>query len=705
MTPSLERNPREWALEALVREVKSFITEPDIDRLLVLITESAKRLTNARYAAVGLFGEAGEVMTNFIAAGMDEETKARISRPPTGKGLLGAIPSDGSLLRLSDLTQHPAFRGFPPGHPSMRSFLGISLLAHGRLFGRLYLADKCGSDGTVIDFTELDEDIVTLLASHAGAAIENCLLLQSIKRRKERHKRTLASLPVSVVQVTRDLAIHLANRTLCELIQVQEADLLGRPLLQVLPVNQLASFLAPLQEGSRDITTLEIECAIPDKTPGQHTPRLLSFTATSVGEGEQFQIVLVIQDRTEFKRLEDQFRQSQKLELVGTLAGGIAHDFNNILTIISGHSQLASMKAKPGDPIHADLERITQAAARAAGLTHQLLAFCRAQIVQRKAVNLNRVIEQLSDMLKRLIGEDIVFQMELAPELRSIQTDPVQMEQVILNLVINARQAMSKGGLLTLRTRNVEIPDPLRIQGSQIPAGSYVQLVVQDTGCGMSQDILDHIFEPFFTTKPPGEGTGLGLSTVYGIVEHNRGFIVPTSAPGRGTTFTLTFPAVECTPDAERASRSSAIPERHGQETILLVEDELGIRALLTDILTFHGYRVLEAPSPGEAVELSQHHPGSIDLLITDVVMPELSGWEVAEYFLTHHPRIKILLISGYPAERAIRHAPEQCPTGQRNKPTNGPISLDDFSPRVSYLQKPFSPQQLVTEIQRLLST
>ncbi|RMH37575.1 MAG: response regulator [Nitrospirae bacterium] len=700
LSMTLDHLTREQALEVLVRDVRAFIGERDLPRLLGLIIESARRLTSARYAAVGLVDEAEKQIGTFIASGLDEATQVAIGHPPTGNGLLGAIPSDGSPLRLHELTRHPSFRGFPSAHPPMRSFLGIALHAHDRVFGRLYLADKQGSDGMIIDFTQLDEAIITLLAAHAGAAIENCLLLQSIHRQTREYQQTLASLPVSVVQMTRELVIRSVNHTFCHLLQARDSDLIGRHLGEVLPVKDLLAFLAPFQSQPRSVATVELEWWVPRRDSDGADERLLSCSATSVEDQDTRQIVLVIQDRTEFRNLENQARQSQKLEMIGTLAGGIAHDFNNILTIISGYSQMASMKVPPRDPVYHDLERIIQATDRASALTQQLLAFCRAQVMQRKALNINQVIEQLSHMLNRIIGEDIEYAVELEPAVNSITADPVQIEQVVLNLVINARQAMPYGGRLMLRTRNIQIPQPLYARGEHIPAGDYVQVDIADTGSGMSEETMDRIFEPFFTTKEPGEGTGLGLSTVYGIVKQSQGFIVVSSALGRGSTFTMYFPAIRRQPDRQSPPPMPA-SVKPGTATILLVEDEYGIRVLLADVLAFHGYTVLQAASSSEALAISERHRDPIDLLVTDVIMPGLSGWQLAEYFLARYPASKVLLMSGYPAERASRLAQEQCSAGSHST-TN--LSLDNLSPQVAYIQKPFSPQALLHQIQRLLS-
>lgn len=387
----------------------------------------------------------------------------------------------------------------------------------------------------------------------------------------------------------------------------------------------------------------------------------------------------------ERKQLEEQLRQSQKMEAIGRLAGGIAHDFNNLLTVITGYSEVALSRLHDDDPLHVELDEIRQAGHRAAALTSQLLAFSRRQVLQPKVLDLNTVVTDLEKLLHRLIGEDINLVVSLAPSLGQIHVDPGQIEQVLMNLSVNARDAMPKGGRLVIETYNVDFTGSSAGRPLSVPPGSYVVLVVSDTGSGMDEYTRAHIFEPFFTTKEQGKGTGLGLSTVYGIVKQGDGEIVVDSKPGHGSTFTIYFRRV--------ADREPTLPDlthqpaatNPGTETLLLVEDEPAIRALAGDILRRCGYKVLEARHGVEALLTGSQYLGAIDLLITDVIMPQMSGGEVAERLMHERPDLKVLYVSGYTDDAIIHHGVIQEGT--------------------AFLQKPFSPDVLIQKVRQVLDS
>ena len=391
--------------------------------------------------------------------------------------------------------------------------------------------------------------------------------------------------------------------------------------------------------------------------------------------------------RTEgvLQETEAQLRQAQKMEAVGRLAGGMAHDFNNLLTVIRGYSELLLGRMAPTDDKRKDVEEVKKAADRASGLTRQLLAFSRRQFVAAKVLDLNALVANMDGMLRRLIGEDIIeLNTELDSTVGAIKADPGQVEQVIMNLVVNARDAMPKGGRLTVETRNVTIEDEVRLDAVGVAPGSYVLLAVRDNGHGMDAETRSHIFEPFFTTKEKGKGTGLGLSTVYGIVKQSGGSVTLESVPGRGTTFRIYFPRVE----QEVPGLTGAVDatgQVRGRETILLVEDEPAVRGLVHETLRLHGYTVLEARHGIEALLTSAKYGGPIHLLLTDVVMPQMSGPEVAEKLLSVRPEIKVLYMSGYPDH----------PVFDRG----------DVSRETGFLPKPFSPHVLVQKVREVLTT
>jgi PAS domain S-box-containing protein len=380
---------------------------------------------------------------------------------------------------------------------------------------------------------------------------------------------------------------------------------------------------------------------------------------------------------------EAQLRQSQKMEAVGRLAGGVAHDFNNLLTVIRGYSELILSRLASADPARREMEEVKKAADRAAGLTSQLLAFSRRQFVATKIVDLNALVMNMDGMLRRLLGEDIVeLCADLDPQLGSIKADPGQIEQVIMNLAVNARDAMPGGGQLTIQTRNVSIKKGPRRETMMLNEGTYVLLAIKDTGHGMSEETQSHLFEPFFTTKEKGKGTGLGLSTVYGIVKQSGGTIGIESKQGLGTTCKIFFPKVEETTQAAPVANGT-VGRAIGRETILVVEDDPSVRGLVQEALRLNGYEVLVARHGIEALLTGAKHLGPIHLLLTDVAMPQMSGPEVAEKLTVVRPEIKVLYMSGYPDHPVFEQ---------------GGVKRD-----TAFLQKPFTPNLLTQKVREVL--
>jgi two-component system cell cycle sensor histidine kinase/response regulator CckA len=342
------------------------------------------------------------------------------------------------------------------------------------------------------------------------------------------------------------------------------------------------------------------------------------------------------------------------MEAIGRLAGGIAHDFNNLLTIIIGNSELLGESIDPQDPKSQLIQQIHKAGERGAGLTRQLLAFSRKQVLAPKVLDLNALVADLDEMLRRLIGEDIDLVPIQAPDLHRVQADPGQLEQVLMNLVVNARDAMPHGGKLTLETRNVDLEEGQFPGHPAVRPGPYAMVAVTDTGCGMDEHTKAHLFEPFFTTKEPGKGTGLGLATVYGIIKQSDGHITVESEPGRGTTFHVYLPAVN-TKATARPSNLGHLQTRQGKETILLVEDDDAVRALARQILERSGYTVLEASNGNEALQVCEAN-SKIHLMVTDVVMPQISGRQLADLLLPLRPNMKVCYMTGYTDDMIIHH-------------------------------------------------
>ena len=399
-------------------------------------------------------------------------------------------------------------------------------------------------------------------------------------------------------------------------------------------------------------------------------------------DGRAIRMVGTQQDITDVRSLEEQLRHSQKLEAVGQLAGGIAHDFNNLLTAINGYCDLILEDLPDQDPMHSDVLEIRRAGERAATLTRQLLAFSRKQVLELRVINLNTVVAGMDNMLRRLLGEDIELYMHFQPNLGLVRADPGQLEQVILNLAVNARDAMPEGGKLTIESSNVVLDEDYASTHESVVPGFYTLLAVSDTGCGMDSETLAHVFEPFFTTKNPGRGTGLGLSMVYGIVKQSGGSIWVYSEPNQGSTFKIYLPALQ---EAQAPEASEEFPKERakGSETVLVVEDESAVRSFTSMVLKRSGYQVIEASNGEEALSLSRGHDGEIQLLVTDMVMPGMGGRQVAEALETQRPAMRVLYVSGY-TENAIAK--------------RGSLGAD-----LPFLQKPFTMEALLRKVRQVL--
>jgi PAS domain S-box-containing protein len=392
--------------------------------------------------------------------------------------------------------------------------------------------------------------------------------------------------------------------------------------------------------------------------------------------------IAIVADFTEQLQLEQQLTQAQKMEAIGRLAGGVAHDFNNVITIISGYGHMLFEGNKDKPDLREAAQEVLKASDRAATLAGQLLAFSRRQVIQPKLLDLNTVVRDIERMLARVIGEDIELRTVLDPDAGPVRADPGQLEQVLLNLVVNARDAMPACGKLTLETANVDLGEAYARIHAGVEAGPYVMLAVSDTGTGMDAETRAHMYEPFFTTKERGKGTGLGLSTVYGIVKQHGGDIWVYSEPGRGTTFKIYLPRVGVAAAAEEPSKAVA-PSPTGTETVLLVEDEGGVRKLIRDVLDQHGYQVLEAASGEGALEASETYEGRIDLLVTDLVMPGMNGRDLAEALVLLRPELKVLYLSGYTDHVAF--------------------TQEAIEQSAQFLEKPFSPETLAQKIRDVL--
>ncbi|SRR5579871_5045443 len=521
-------------------------------------------------------------------------------------------------------------------------------------------------------------------ARTAELALANELLQHDADILRQSH-RLLHSIMEGVNEVifVKDLQGRyvMINAPGAQMIGHSVVEVIGKTDFEILPTETAEAVTATDAQVLHTGETHTYEVTVPFPSGGR------TFLATKSPHfgpsGEIIGLVGVSLDVTDRRQLEQQIQQAQKMEAIGTLSGGIAHDFNNILTVIKGYTGLL-LEATQDPKQRALVQHIDQAADRASSLTRQLLAYSRRQVLQPKVINLNSLVMNLDKMLQRLIGEDIQMQTVAASDLGSVKADPGQIEQVIMNLAVNARDAMPKGGSLILETTNIVLDEIYAQKHPGTLAGRYVMLAVSDTGIGMDVETRSRIFEPFFTTKGIGRGTGLGLSMVYGIVKQSGGSIEVYSELGQGTTFKIYLPRIE-EPAELRAAKQSLAGRLQGSETILLVEDDAQVRDLAAAILTSCGYIVLSANSARTVISECEQHDGDIHLLLTDVVMPGSGGREIAKQVLARRPSTKVLYMSGYTTNAIIHHG-----------------VLD---PGTHFLQKPFTPATLAAKVREVLDS
>ncbi|MBI3403820.1 MAG: PAS domain S-box protein [Acidobacteria bacterium] len=507
-------------------------------------------------------------------------------------------------------------------------------------------------------------------------------MVDALRQNEERLRLIADSVSDMVSQVRLDGTYLYASPAHERVLGYAPAALLGTSAFDLVHPADLARVKAELakavQRAAADATRFEFRCQHAD---GRYL--WLEAVGSLMHDDAQTPIgaVLSARDVTERKLLEEQFHQGQKMEAIGRLAGGIAHDFNNVLTAILGFTEL--LLGRVDDPgLIADLKEVKDAGERAGRLTRQLLAFSRKQVMAPQILDLNLVVVHVERMLQRVIGEDVHLSVEPAPSLAPVKADPGLVEQLLMNLAVNARDALPKGGRLTIRTANVEIDEEFvrRLPGAAV--GEYVALAVADTGQGIPAELLERVFEPFFTTKPLGKGTGLGLSTVYGIVKQSGGYVSISSTVGVGTTVTSYFPRVyEAVRPAPERTRPQA--ELRGTETVLVAEDQTAVRDLMARVLGDLGYTVLTARDGADAVVTEAAHAGQIDLLLSDVIMPGLNGPDLAQRLLRRRPGLKVLYVSGFTSHLAIR--------------------LGTLGTRAGFLQKPFTPDRLALKVREIL--
>jgi two-component system, cell cycle sensor histidine kinase and response regulator CckA len=532
-----------------------------------------------------------------------------------------------------------------------------------------------------IRFCERDKEILTFVSQQLARAIEHKRNELALRRSEARYRSLVESAVYGIYRSSLSGRFLDVNPALVSMLGYESAQkvLALSPQRDVfLDPEEQARLMRECKRKGR-LDNFEIKWKRKDGTV--ITVRLSGRAVTAENESEET-LEVIAEDITEKRVLEDQFRQAQKMEAVGRLAGGVAHDFNNLLMVISGYAEVMLEKLDPNGSLHHKASAIQQAADKATTLTRQLLAFSRKQLLELKVVDLNAIVSDIERLLAPLIGEKIQLVTRLAPSLGRTRADAGQLEQVIMNLVVNAKDAMPEGGSITIQTANTVLDDSYRQDRTYIQAGPYVMLSVSDTGCGMDKETQSRIFEPFFTTKEKGKGTGLGLSTVYGIVKQSGGYIFAHSEVGQGTTFRIYLPRVEEPAEPITAHLSSSVKAK-GSETVLLVEDEDSVRGLVRETLEARGYTVLEASDGAAALRIAETFSGHIHLLISDVVMPGMSGKELAARLKKTREQTRVLFLSGYTEDAILQEG--------------------GLEPGAAFLQKPFTLQNLARKVRDVL--
>jgi two-component system cell cycle sensor histidine kinase/response regulator CckA len=588
-----------------------------------------------------------------------------------GGGITRAACAPAGCPPLPPDAPHGAAVVMRTGEPELLgSFLCVPLMAREQPWGAITLL----SDER--EFTLDDLEIASELARRAAAAVETTRLVESLERSEERYRMLFEASPLPMwVYDAETLQFVAVNDAAVRHYGYTRQEFLGMTIKDIRPVEDVDAVLTSIQRSGgpgspmpgtwrhrkRDGTIIDVEI-----TAG----RILF-------EGRRAALVLA-HDVTERRQLEERLALSEKMEAIGRLAGGVAHDFNNLLTVISGYTEI--LLARPETSGREQLGEIAHAAEQAAALTRQLLAFSRRQVLHPVTLDLNEIVAGMEPMVRRIIGDDVNVGVRIGPGLPPVQADRAQIERVILNLAANARDAMPQGGRLTIETAEVELDEGYVTSRGEGTPGPNVLLAVSDTGVGMSEEVQRHLFEPFYTTKGPGAGTGLGLATVFGVVKQSGGSIFVYSEEGRGTTFKIYLPAAAGVAEPVPAADPAA---ELGSETVMLVEDDEQVRNLVRAMLETKGYEVLAAAGAEEAERMCAARAGGVDLLLTDVVMPEVNGRVLAERLATLSPSMRILFMSGYSDEAVYRHG--------------------EISPNASFIEKPFTDRTLARKVREVL--
>ena len=678
-----DRKRSEILQSALYRITALASNTSDLQEIYHGIHEIVGELMYARNFYIALLDETSNVIE--FPYFVDEEDPAPPPPQQRARGLTDYVLRKGRPLfadptRFQELVDSGEVES--RGAPSI-DWLGVPLKSGEQTFGVLTVQSYSEN----VRYGVAERDILTFVSQQVARAIENRRNQDKLQQSEARYRSQVQSALYGLYRSSVDGRFLDVNPALVEMLGYDSAE-------ELLSIDMAKDLYVEADDRARLIREVAYDKIIKGveanwrRKDGKVIVVRLSGRGGVRYPGEPASFEMIAEDVTERRQLEEQLRHSQKMEAVGRLAGGIAHDFNNLLTVIKGYSDLMLAEVRPGDRMRNEVEEIRRAADRAATLTRQLLAFSRRQVLEPRVLDLNSVVNNMDRLLRRLIGDDVEFYSALDGNLGMVKADPGQIEQVIMNLAVNARDAMPTGGRLTIETSNVELDEVYARENGLADGGRFVMLAVTDNGQGIEPEVRSQIFEPFFTTKELGKGTGLGLSTVYGIVKQSGGHISCYSELGKGTCFKVYLPTVTgkvAPPDTGTAPRAAITQHRKSDETVLLVEDEDGVRALVRQVLERDGYKVIEARNGAEALLSSEQFEGKLDLLLTDVVLAHMSGREIAKEVMSKRKDTKVLFISGYTEEAIVRHGVLESGT--------------------AFLQKPFTPAALSRKVREILDS
>jgi len=662
-------------------------------QLLEIAMTAARKLTDARFAAAAILGESDSQETQTLAlSGFDETTAAQLRQGSFSPRFLREVLAARQPRRRFNPPEESLALLLPPPHPKVCSVLAVPLESGDRAYGWMMIAEKSDSQA----FTDEDERMLQALASQTITSYQSAQRFSTIqehakdlehqiderKRAEHRFRMLLETSPTGIVISNGVGRIEDVNAEALRMFGYAREELVGQMIEILVPRRLQLAHEDHRADYAHDLRTRPMRTGMElfgRRKDGTEFPVEIGLGPLATRDGILISSTIV--DITARKKMEEQLLLSQRMDAIGRLAGGVAHDFNNLLTVILGNSDVVLDSLPAGHPAIQKLETIRKAGVSAAGLTRQLLAFGRQQLVQPRILDLKETLKKMEVLLRRLIGANIELKISLDSSLGTIKADPGQIEQILLNLAVNARDAMPEGGCLTIEASNVEIDESYREQHPVAMLGRYVMLAVTDTGCGMDGETQLRIFEPFFTTKELGKGTGLGLATVYGIVKQGGGYIWVYSEIAQGSVFKVYLPRLEQSAGSPKREEEEEVC--NGGEIVLLTEDSDPLREMAREYLESAGYTVIEAVSGKDALQRAKEFAGTIHVLLTDVVMPEMNGPELASQLTLLRPGIKVIFTSGYTDDAVARQG-----------------ILDST---VAFVQKPYRPKALARKIREVL--